>query len=178
MGSGEFKPKRIGDLIGFYRGVVTDNDDPSMYGRIQVNVFGVFDGIASADLPWAKPAFPIFDGAGDDAGFFGVPQIASHVWCFFEAGDLYQPVYFAEAADGVHGLPSERETSYPDRKVWKTASGLVLILDDATQEIFVNHPSGSNIHIDGDGKITITGGDVTVTGGAVVIEGTTVSINP
>ena len=186
MGSDGFKPRQIDDLTGFYRGVVIENDDPDQFGRIQVNVFGVFDGITSADLPWAKPAFPVFSGAGDGYGFFGVPEIGSHVWCFFEVGDLYQPCFFAEAPTGVHGLPTERTTNYPDRKVWRTKNGLVLILDNSAKEIYVNHPDGSSIKIGTAGDITVTGGDITVTGdaisitggGAVVIEGGTVSINP
>jgi len=165
------KKEDLNYLTGFYRGVVKDNDDPSKLGRIQVNIFGVFDGIKTVNLPWAKPAFPLFTGSGSDFGFFGVPEIDSYVWCFFEVGDIYQPCFFAEAPDGVHGLPSERITNYPDRKVWKTKNGIVIIIDDSTQGIQVNHPTGTYIRIN-------TAGDISISGAAVVIEGTTVSINP
>ena len=55
---------KLKDLGGFYRGVVVDNADSSKYGRVKVNVFGVFDGIATEHIPWAKPAMPVYRGAG------------------------------------------------------------------------------------------------------------------
>jgi len=149
---------------GNYRGKVVSNTDPSSFGRVKVEIFGVFDGIASASIPWAVPAFSLSSGAGVGYGSFTVPEVGSYVWCFFENGDVYQPVYFAEAADGVHGLPSERTTNYPSRKVIKMKSGIVIYIDDSAEEIEVGHPSGAFLKIDGSGNIIITG--------------TTVSINP
>ena len=149
---------------GNYRGVVLDNLDPDQLGRIKVGIFGVFDGISMADVPWAIPAAPIFTGAGVGHGSFSVPEIGSNVWCFFEAVDIYQPVYFAAAPDGIRGLPSERTSNYPSRSVIKTKNGIVIYVDDSSKEIKVNHPSGAFLKIDGSGNITITG--------------TTVNINP
>ncbi|MBE3101080.1 MAG: hypothetical protein IMZ47_02275 [Firmicutes bacterium] len=163
---------------GNYRGKVLDNVDPNQQGKIKVEIFGILDGISADDLPWAVPAHPIFSGAGVGFGYFAVPEINSNVWCFFEHGDVYQPVYFAEAPDGVHGLPTERTTNYPFSKVWKTKSGIIIHIDDSEKEIRVTHPSGTFVEIDATGNITISGEDITVTGGAVVIEGTTVNINP
>jgi len=153
-------------LKGFFRGKVLDNDDPDELGKIKVEVFSIFDGILAADLPWAVPAMPMFTGAGFDHGCFSVPEINSYVWCFFEQEDVYQPVYFAEALDGVHGLPTERTTNYPNRKVWKTKNGFVIYIDDTSgsEEVKVLHPSGAFLKIDNSGNITISG--------------TTVNINP
>lgn len=149
---------------GFYRGIVLDNNDPSELGRIKVNIYGVFDNIDSEYLPWAVPAMPIGSGAGVGYGNLSIPEIGTYVFCFFESNDLYQPVYFAEAPDGVHGLPSEMSTNYPYRKVFKTKNGIVIIIDDSDKEIYVNHPSGSYIKIGTNGNIEI--------------KGTTVHINP
>ncbi len=161
-----------------YRGKVLDNSDPSKLGRIKVEIFSIFDGLTAAELPWAVPAMPIFSGAGDGFGCLAIPEVNSNVWCFFEYGDPNQPVYFAEATDGVHGLPSERTTNYPSRKILKTKNGIVVYIDDSSKEIKVSHPSGTYVTIDSSGDITINGGDITVDGGAVVIKGSTVSINP
>lgn len=145
------------EFNGNYRGKVVSNTDPSSLGRIKVEVFGVFDGIAAADIPWAVPAFPLSSGAGVGFGSFAVPEVDSYVWCFFESGDVYQPVYFAEATDGVHGLPSERMANYPSRKVVKTKSGTVIYIDDSTGDVVIDATRGS---------------------GDVIIKGTTVNINP
>jgi len=142
---------------GMYRGKVLDNIDPDKLGRLKIQVFGVFDKIVVEDIPWAVPAFPLFSGSGSGYGYFVVPEVDSFVWVFFEAGDLYQPVYFAEAPSAVHGIPSEATTNYPYRKILKTKAGVVLMIDDST------------------GDITI---DTTGTSGSVVIKGASVSINP
>lgn len=164
---------------GFYRGVVLDNADPSQLGRVKIRVFEVFaSSIPTAQLPWAVPAAGLFTGSGSGYGSFVVPEINSQLFVFFEGMDLYQPVYFAEAPSAVNGLPSERTTNYPSRKVYKTKNEITFIIDDLEKEITINHPSGTSVVIDTDGKIILTGGDITITGGAVVITGTTVNINP
>jgi hypothetical protein len=168
----EFKNVKLKDLDGFYRGVVVDNADPKKYGRVKINVFGVFDGIETLHIPWAKPAMPVFRGSGSGYGYSSVPEVGAYVWCFFEVGDLYQPVFFAEAPDGVHGLPTERITNYPNRIVWKTKTGISIYVDDTSKEIKVTHPEGATITIDGTGNITLD------SSGNIIIKGTTVSINP
>lgn len=135
---------------GMYRGKVLYNYDSSKLGRIKVEVFGVFDGIAASDLPWAIPAKPLFAGAGAGFGCFAVPEVGSYVWCFFESEDYNQPVYFAEATDGVHGLPSERTINYPSRKIIKTKCGTVIYIDDSNGNVVIDATEGS-------GSITIKG---------------------
>lgn len=151
-------------FTSMYRGKVLDNDDPDKLGRIKVNVLGIFDEIDSEYLPWAVPAQPLFTGSGSGYGHFAVPEVGSYVWCFFEQGDHNQPVYFAEALTAVHGLPSERTTNYPSRRVMKTKNGIVVYIDDSNQEVRLNHPSGAYVRIDGSGNIYISG--------------TTINLNP
>jgi len=158
------KKAKLDTYTGFYRGKVLDNTDSSQLGRIKVNIHGVFDGISSQYLPWAVPAMPLFSGSGTDQGCFCVPDVGTYVWCFFEGAHLYQPVYFAEASDGVHGKISERTTNYPNRRILKTKNDIVIYIDDTDKEIKVDHPSGAYVTIDGSGNIEI--------------KGTTVHINP
>lgn len=142
---------------GMYRGAVLDNADPDKLGRVKVRVFGVFtEDIPTAAIPWAVPAMPLFAGAGAGYGCFAVPEVGSHVFVFFEAGDIYQPVYFAEAPDGVHGLPTERTANYPDRKVFKTANGIVIYIDDSAKTLKLTLPSGGTITVGSSGDVTIS----------------------
>lgn len=166
-------------LNGFYRACVLDNEDPLKFGRVKLNVFGVYDNIASNSIPWAVPAFSIGFGSGLGYGNFSVPNIGSNVFVFFEAGDIYQPIYFASAPDGVHGLPTDRITNYPNRNVIKTPSGVSIYIDDHDKVIKLIHPTGKFIQMDGGGNITISASSVSITSsGSINISGSEVNINP
>jgi len=167
-------------FLGNFRGKVLDNTDSSKKGRIKVEIYPFFQGIKAEYLPWCVPAFPLSTGSGSGVGSFIVPAIGSFVWVFFEAGDVDQPVYFAEAPDFVHGLPSDRTTNYPDRKVWKFSSGITIIVDDSDTSLRVIHPEGTSLVIASDGKITLTGQeDITITsGGTITMTADSLDFNP
>jgi len=145
---------------GIYRGKVVMNDEEQAtlpagqtaqkWGRVKVRVYPMFgsEEIQIDALPWAVPAYPMFGGAGQGFGFFAVPKVDSMVWCFFEDGDPMSPVYFAEAPDGVNGLPSEKDAEYPDAVVWKTEDGHIFYVDP--EEIKVTHASGHMIMMSED----------------------------
>jgi len=141
-----------------------DNEDPLKQGRIRVKVYPMFDGIDTEYLPWAVPAMPLFDGAGDGFGALAIPKEGSFVFVFFEAGDVYQPVYFAEAQTKTYGIPSGVSTNYPNRKVWKTENGIEITIDDTngSELVLVEHPSGSYIRMSSSGEIIISGGSVSI----------------
>jgi hypothetical protein len=141
---------------GIYRGKVVSNTDPDKLGRIKIEIWPMFEGILADALPWAIPAYPIFEGSGTGIGYFAVPKIDTLVYCFFENGNFNQPIYFAEAPSKVHGIPDSSAINYPNRKVWKTTNGLELIFDDIAKSISLVHPSGAVINIDSEGNINIT----------------------
>jgi hypothetical protein len=174
-------------FAGFYRAVILDNVDPLKLGRVKLNVLGVYKDIASSDLPWSVPAFSIGFGSGSGYGNFSVPNVGSSVFVFFEAGDLYQPVYFASAPDGVHGLPTDRITNYPDRNVVKAPSGIVIYIDDHDKVVKLVHPTGKYVQMNESGDVTIVAADVTIQAsgkidvtatGEITVTGSTVDINP
>lgn len=120
------------------------------------------EGIALADLPWAAPAMGLFAGSGDGYGSFVLPEVGSFVWIFFESGDAYQPVYFAEATTKTKGIPSESAVGYPYAKVWKTKSGIVISINDEAKTVKIEHPEGAKILINGTSDITIIGTNVRI----------------
>lgn len=140
-------------LTGIYRGLVEDNNDPSQYGRIRVRIYPHFSGVDANILPWAVPAMPLFEGAGSGVGSFIVPEVGSYVFCFFEHGDVYQPVYFAEAQNAIKGLPTERTTNYPNRKVIKTTSGITVYIDDTSKVIDIKMPSAMELKVDDTNRV-------------------------
>jgi len=156
---------------GIYRGTVMDNNDPLQYGRVKVKIYPMLADVETTNLPWAVPMYPIFEGAGTGAGYFAVPDIGTNVFIMFEMGDIYQPVYIGEAPDAVKGLPTDRTTNYPNRKVLKTSSGIVVYIDDTAIDLKVVHPSGSYVLIDNNGDIKITchrNAEITTTANTVV----------
>ena len=174
---------------GFLRGIVKDNADPKQQGRVRVCVPVLFEGIDTQYLPWAVPAMPFSfgGGAGLGHGAFCVPEVDSTVWCFFEGGDYNQPVYFAAAPDGVHGLPTERTTNYPDRRVTKTPNGIVIYVDDTSGVVRLTHSTGNYVQMDGSGSVTIDASNVTINAsgkidvtavGDVTVTGAKVDLNP
>jgi len=190
-------------LDGIYRGKVlaTDATTDSKLGRVKVEVYPyligvstaralgeVVEGIATEALPWAYPAFSLFSGSGLERGSFAVPEVGSYVFVFFEAGDVYQPVYFAEAPCGsgeeVDGIPQEALEHYPHTRVFKTGTGITFAItgEEDNNTIVVTHPSGTTISVDNKGTVSISSekdiiinasNNVSVTAKTVQITGTT-----
>ena len=156
--SGNLKVAGSPKISGIYRALVEDVDDTEKLGRVKARVYPMFSDIEIGHLPWAVPAFGLFEGAGEDMGSFTVPDVGNWVFVFFEAGDPYQPVYFANAptgADSLKGLPVSRETNYPTRRVWRTSSGIEVYIDNTDTEIYVSHPATCTMKIDKDGNIEV-----------------------
>lgn len=190
-------------LNGIYRGVVEDNNDPLKAGRCRVRIFGVHTavkeqttttGIPTADLPWAEPALSLIEGAVSNYGVWGVPLQGSHVFLFFENGNILNPRFFASAPgipttapdttvgfndpDGVYpdkiGDPDFYEggddSEYPECISFVTHGGHRIEIDNTpgNKRILVHHNKGTYFSIDNDGNIEVNGinkGDVTINGG-------------
>lgn len=157
---------------GIYRAKVVDNVDTEMLGRVKAQIYPMLAEVEAVDLPWCVPAYPIWEGAGDGTGYFAVPDIDSYIFVFFEQGDIYQPVYFAEAPTRTKGLPPDRVTNYPNRKVMQTTSGIVFMVDDAVQVVTVLHPTGASLTITTDGQIFVNSPN------HIFINGLTINLNP
>ena len=157
----------------------------------------MFSGVETDLLPWAIPMYPIWEGSGDGIGYFAVPDIGTYVYVMFEQGSMYQPIYLGEASTGTKGLPAERTTNYPNRKVLKTSSGITFYVDDIAKHIKVVHPTGTYILVDTTGKVQVNAVDdvdvttlknanvlatqnvtVTATANVIITGGTSVQINP
>ena len=135
------------DFPGMYMAEIVDNADPdgASSGRAKVRVFPMMTGLEVSVLPWALPAFGLFEGGSADVGAFTVPAQGSKVWVFFAGGDVRSPVYFASApgkSDGPAGAT-------PNKKIWKSRSGHTITIDDT--------PGNEKIKIEGSGDIEIIG---------------------
>jgi len=166
-------------FYGNYRGLVTGVADPYYAGRIQVQVYPMLYGVDVALLPWAVPAMPISSGSATGTGTFAVPVVGSYVWCFFENGDIYQPVYFAEAPTATIGIPATAQgAGYPNTRVVRTPAGIEIVMDDAGPYIQVTHPSGAVVVIGTQGEMAAQSPkDISLQAGVNINLGATVNIS-
>jgi len=107
-------------FFGKYRGIVENNIDPQMQGRVQVSCPAV---LGDGSLSWAMPCAPY---AGNGVGMFFIPPTGANVWVEFEAGDPDYPIY----AGGFWGVGEAPVVpGIPTTKMIKT-DGISLKLDD------------------------------------------------
>lgn len=86
-------------LTSIYDGVVYDNLDPMLVGRIRATVPGVIE-------PYSAWALPVgFPGAGPGRGFWAPPPVGANVSLFFKEGDPDHPRYFCGPWAAPDGAP-------------------------------------------------------------------------
>ena len=81
--------------VAHYLGVVVNNADPEFRGRAKIRVFGLFDELEDADLPWSHQRFEMSYGLGGGSGRMSVPKLGSVVHVQFNNGNYYSPEYKA-----------------------------------------------------------------------------------
>jgi hypothetical protein len=145
--------------FGKYRGVVTDNDDPTARGRIKVRVPAV---LGEELEVWAMPCVPY---AGDGVGTYLVPEVGAGVWIEFEGGDPSYPIWTGcfwaddELPENEGGTGAT-----PPLKIIRSQQGLMVTLDDDGQVITVSDEDGSNLV-----TIEVLQGKITVQGALKVV---------
>jgi uncharacterized protein involved in type VI secretion and phage assembly len=157
-------------FYGKYRGVVTDNLDPLMIGRIRARVPDVMGERGSG---WALPCAPF---GGDQTGFFAVPKVGAGVWMEFEHGDPDRPIWSGCWWGSVEEMPpSLLAPPPPSKKVMlRTEAGHSITMDD-TPEV-----GGITLQTAGGAKIAITGTGIEIDdgmGAKIILQGPQVSVN-
>lgn len=89
--------------ISIYDGVVYDNLDPMLIGRVRVTVPGLIEPYSAWALPVGMP------GSGPGRGFWAVPPVGANVSVMFKEGDPDHPRYFC----GPWGAPDGAEPDSP-----------------------------------------------------------------
>ena len=77
-------------LYGLYRAVVRNQIDPTLKGRLEVEIPEVLDvGV----LSWAQPCLSVADARAINEGNFALPPVGAPVWVMFEGGDPERPIW-------------------------------------------------------------------------------------
>ncbi len=127
-------------LYGNYRARVVGNKDPDLYGRIQVWVPDIMEGLGDESAIWALPANNPVGGRNDsaieDSNFMGtcyIPAKGSWVWVFFESGNINRPFYFgALDLKNTQVLPENQTGLNPEQKwtIFKSHEGRCIVVSD------------------------------------------------
>lgn len=126
--------------FGKYRGIVTDNQDPTHRGRVKVRVPAVFGPEVNV---WAVPCLPY---AGKNVGVYMVPEPGAGVWVEFEAGDPSFPIW--SGGYWVDGELPENEAgaaAVPSRRTIRSEKGMMVSLDDEAHVVTISDNDGSNL---------------------------------
>lgn len=170
---GAFRPDgEAPRYFGLFPAIVTDIVDLGKLGRIEVKLPWL-GGDGDAVRAWATLLTPYAD---NNQGFEFLPAVDTQVVIAFEAGDLRRPYIVGSCWNGRETLPEAPDTPNNKRLI-KTRSGSLLefddtdkaakvtvsmssghqmVLDDAAQEVRLQHSNGCVIKMDSSGAITIT----------------------
>jgi hypothetical protein len=160
---------------GKFRGLVLDNIDPLMTGRIIAQVPSL---LGETESTWALPCLP---AAGIQAGIFIVPPIGSQVWIEFEQGDPDYPIWtggFWGTAGDVPVFATAPPAIPPGQNIVLQSTGEnMLIVSDAaptpaTGGIILKSTAGAMIVVNDTG-IYISNGQ----GASITLVGPTVDVN-
>lgn len=158
-------------FYGKYRGLVMNNLDPMMRGRIQAQVPDVQQLVPTT---YAEPCLPI---AGIQQGVFTVPSIGSGVWIEFEHGDPNYPIWTGGWWSTKAEVPGIATTVPPGVQCYIVQTQLqqTFMISDVpgpTGGILIKNATGAMIKIDDTGIIIQNG-----KGASIMMQGPTITIN-
>lgn len=162
-------------IFGKYEGTVANNLDPDNLGRLQAFVPRLFRGVPTG---WARPCVPY---GGPTSGFFSVPPPGAGVWIEFLGGDTSQPIWTG-CYWGKKEPPMKPPgvTSKPTTRIWRTETGLTVVMDDAAQTITLTDGAALNsVEVDvGANTVTVKGALEVVSSAPVVRHGSDAASHP
>lgn len=177
-------------------GIVTNNSDPEDLGRVKVK----FPWLAEdEESTWARIAAPM---AGQDRGFYFLPEVNDEVLLAFEHGDVHRPYVLGVLWNGQDNPPKPSSEVLSGgrvvQRIIKSRAGHTIILDDTDGGggITIEDRSGNkmvidsgtnamklqvngNLEIEAQGKVSIKGqAGVEISSSAIVdVKGTMINLN-
>lgn len=124
--------------------VVTNVEDDDNLGRVKAKFPWLTD---EDESPWARVVTPM---AGDDRGFYFLPEVDDEVLVAFEHGDMAFPYILGSLWNGKDKPPEKNDDGENNKRLIKSRSGHMIIFDDTEdkEQLIIQDKSGKN-------KITI-----------------------
>jgi uncharacterized protein involved in type VI secretion and phage assembly len=165
-------------IYGVAVGVVTNNQDPDGLGRVKVRLPWLSD---DDETYWARIAVPM---AGNDRGFYHLPEVDDEVLLAFEQGSIDRPYVLGALWNGKDKPPESNDDGKNNKRTWKSRSGHIVRLDDTngSEKIEIVDKSGKNsiVITTSDNKLTIQAdSDITIqsSSGKVKISGNGIELS-
>ena len=164
---------------GKYRGVVVQNVDPELRGRIMCMVPDV---LGPAPSSWCEACAPLAGPAGPPMGAYMVPPIGAGVWVEFEQGDPTFPIWTG-CRFGIGDVPPIAFAGIPlsPNIVFQTLGQNTLMISDLpgpTGGIMLKSTTGATLIVNDTGiyiqngkgaMITLLGPAVDINTGALTV---------
>ncbi|MCL4298051.1 MAG: VgrG-related protein [Anaerolineae bacterium] len=163
---------------GLVIGLVTNNQDPNGLGRIKVKYPGLDD---LDESPWVRIAAPM---AGQNRGFYYLPEINDEVLIAFEQGDVHRPYMLGMLWNGSDKPPEANNAvvgsdGRVNRRLIRSRSGHEISLEDTAEQekIVITDKSGNKITMEQNSmSITVKGNLRIEATGNITIKGTTIDL--
>lgn len=169
-----------GRWLGVMPAIVTNLEDPTGQGRIQIKLPWTPDSGGGAYDLWARMA-TLF--AGKDRGSWFLPDVGDEVLVAFEHGDAARPYVLGGLWNG-QDAPPVAATAQNNIKQIKSRGGIVITFDDSSgqETLHLATPGGQQITLkDGPGAIAIedsNGNSIKLeTGGITITAAAKVTVN-
>lgn len=138
-----------------YDGIVVDNLDPLMLGRVRVS-YSLVEDVEDELLPWCYPSGSSFLGNSRDSIMLCVPEVGSEVKVYFPTRDRYMPYYKGTEFSIENMCTFFADEDYPQVYGFKDSVGNFVRMNKKKKTITVQHSSTSNLFIDSDGSLRYT----------------------
>jgi uncharacterized protein involved in type VI secretion and phage assembly len=137
---GEEQKKNYGVVIG----IVTNNKDPNLLGRVKLK-FPWRD--SSDESSWARVATLM---TGNDRGTYFLPEVGDEVLVSFDHGDITQPYVIGALWNGKDKPPEKNADGKNNTRMIKSRSGHKIIFSDEQQleKVAIQTKSGHQIVLD------------------------------
>lgn len=145
--------KKTENLKFHHKGVVVDNNDPKMLGRVKAAITGLLED-STEMLPWVAPLNPFGLGGSNNCSSFSVPEIGSELIVVFPYEEIYFPFYIGYWQSSVTHQ-SDFDEDYPETYGFKDNTGNILKVNKGQQYAEIEHSSGAKIKIDDEGSLFI-----------------------
>lgn len=145
------------DLVGF----VVDNNDPEKRQRVRIRIPQLHRNVPDNKLPWCLPdASQSRANAGGGAGSVNVPVNGAKLFVRFEENDPHNPRYSGSpASDDVNKDNELLQENYPHTRGTIDDAGNREATNSENETYDYVHKSGTTIHIDANGAISMTVAD-------------------